>query len=352
MGPPQTGDRINNYLLDERIAVGGFGEVWKAHHHVFHETVAIKLPTDPDYVRHLQREGLAAHALRHPNIVRVIDLDPYATPPYLVTEYVDGPSLRRIIERHPDGLPIEPVIAILYGTLAALSAAHQAGVVHRDIKPDNILIAGGPELSDMTPARVRVTDFGLGRCSQTAAGAMVQSGSIVNDTGRHLAGTIAYMSPEQRDGLVVDARSDLYSLGVVLHEMLTGVLPQGTDLPGSIRRDVPQWLDEIFERCYARRERRFTSSRQIQEMIEDHVASPWVSPGANPPALPRVWPSDGSARCGYCHGLVEAEDQFCIHCGRQLVECVPRCPACQAFVGARDNFCILCGRDLRLAVRA
>ena len=86
MGQPQTGDRINNYLLDERIGTGSFGEVWKAHHHVFNEHVAIKIPTDTQYVRHLQREGMAIHGLRDPNIVRALDLDPYADPPYLIME--------------------------------------------------------------------------------------------------------------------------------------------------------------------------------------------------------------------------------------------------------------------------
>ena len=79
------------------MGAGSFGEVWRARHHVFGEFVAIKIPTDPKFVRNLQREGVAVHGLRHPNIVRAIDLDPYADPPYLVMEYVDGPSLRQVI---------------------------------------------------------------------------------------------------------------------------------------------------------------------------------------------------------------------------------------------------------------
>ncbi|MCH7527435.1 MAG: protein kinase, partial [Planctomycetes bacterium] len=106
MSAPRLGDRINNYLLDELIGSGSFGQVWRAHHHVFDELVAIKIPTDPDYVQNLRREGVAIHGMRHPNIVRAIDLDPYADPPYLIMEYVRGDSLRQILHAHPKGLPV------------------------------------------------------------------------------------------------------------------------------------------------------------------------------------------------------------------------------------------------------
>ena len=94
MASLREGDRIHNYLLEARVGAGSFGEVWRARHHIFGEVVAIKIPTDPQYVRNLQREGVAIHGLRHPNIVRAIDMDPYADPPYLIMEYIDGPSLR------------------------------------------------------------------------------------------------------------------------------------------------------------------------------------------------------------------------------------------------------------------
>ncbi|MCH7719566.1 MAG: protein kinase, partial [Planctomycetes bacterium] len=106
MSVPKTGDRISNYILEAPVGAGSFGQVWRARHHMFDEVVAIKIPTDSQYVRNLQREGVAVHGLRHPNIVRAIDLDPYADPPYFIMEYVDGPSLRQALEAHPDGLPI------------------------------------------------------------------------------------------------------------------------------------------------------------------------------------------------------------------------------------------------------
>lgn len=342
----QVGDRINNYLLEEQVGMGTFGQVWRARHHVFNERVAIKIPTDSRYVRHLQQEGMAIHGLSHPNIVRAIDLDPYADPPYLIMEYVDGLSLKQHIERHGGGLPIDPAVAILYGVLTALDAAHQANVIHRDIKPANILIAGGPDLEPMLPSRVKVTDFGLGRRPE-GAGSILQSGSLAAEA-RRVVGTLAYMSPEQRDGAPLDARSDLYSLGIVLHEMLTGVLPQGSDLPSSIRADVPRWLDRLFERCYTGRDRRFASAAQMREVIERYApaAAAWDrTAGQGSPGLRQA---GGRWQCAHCNGQVNPADQFCIHCGRQLVAHVPRCPTCHAYVGRTDNFCILCGTDLRI----
>ncbi len=345
MSRPEAGARINNYLLDERIGSGSFGEVWKAHHHIFNDTVAIKIPTDPQYVRHLQREGMAIHGLRDANIVRAIDLDPYADPPYLIMEYVDGPSLRKLIDAHPGGLPIDPAVAVLEGVLRALEVAHAANVVHRDVKPANILISGGDDLTRMTPNRVKVTDFGLGHLSEATRESMMQSGSIQGEAGRSVAGTLAYMAPEQRDGQPVDPRSDLYSVGIVLHEMLTGVLPQGSDRPSAIRENVPRWLDRVFERCYTRRERRYETASQMRNEIGQYWSPPaWVlGDGA-----PQMRTSGTRWSCMHCSGRVDAGDQFCIHCGRQLVDHVPRCPSCHAFVGRGDNYCILCGKDLRM----
>lgn len=346
MYAPQPGDRVGNYLLDEQVGTGTFGQVFKARHHVFNDVVAVKIPTDPLYVRYLRREGLAIHGLRHPNIVRAIDLDPYGQPPYLVVEYVDGPTVRQLINQHAGGLSIASAAAVLDGTLSALVAAHEAGLVHRDVKPENILVLGRDEFDALTPDRVKVTDFGLRAVEDTDRKSMIQSGSLVGEEGRRLAGTAVYMSPEQRSGGELDGRSDLYALGVVLHEMLTGQLPHGTDLPGSIRSDTPAWMDELFERTYTRLDHRFASARDMQEVLRrHHRAGPAATgAGSRPPPLPT--PGGDRRACPACHELVPDTDQFCIFCGRQLVPVVRRCPMCHAYLGPTDRFCVLCGEAL------
>lgn len=337
MSDPQVGDRINNYLLEEVVGSGSFGQVWRARHHVFDEVVAIKIPTDLQYVRNLQREGVAVHGLKHANIVRALDLDPYADPPYLIMEYVAGPSLRQVLEAYPQGLPIPAVVEIMRGLLGALEVAHQAGLIHRDVKPANILLqtagVGLERIAEVTREAVKVTDFGLGRVGGITTASIMQSGSVLTEAGKSISGTLAYMSPEQKEGQV-DARSDLYSCGIVLFEMLTGERPSGTEMPGSMRIDVPEYLDEVFQGSYTRLDRRYPSAGA---MLEALAPRPGVS------ARPSAPPTAAGRACPQCRGAIRPDDQFCIHCGHQLVADVPRCSACHAFVGRQDRYCIFCG---------
>ena len=332
---PTPDQRISEYLLDEKLGGGTFGEVWRAHHHVWiDQLVAIKLPTDPQYVRNLQHEGSAIHGLVHPNIVRAIGFDPYADPPYLIMEYVPGTSLRPLIAAKK--LSINDAIAIMRQVLAGLSYAHQSGIVHRDMKPENILIHERA-LKDgfNVDGVVKVTDFGLGRAaSRTAVGSIAYSASMNDPAAREIAGTLDYMSPEQRSGGESDARTDLYACGVILYELLTGEKPAGTDLPSDLNKSVPKFLDEAFRRSYARLDKRFASAEQFAQAI---------SP-ATPPPL--VMPSKASTICPSCKRGVESGDQFCMHCGTQLVAQVRRCGKCGAFPDASDRFCIFCGEAL------
>src|SRR5881397_1157984 len=136
---PTTGQRVGEYLLDQKVGGGTFGEVWRAHHHVWvDQLVAIKIPTDTQYLRELQREGVAIHGLVHPNIVRAIGFDPYADPPYLTMEYIPGSSLRQLINNK--SLKIDDAVAILRQVLAGLGHAHAQNLVHRDVKTENILV--------------------------------------------------------------------------------------------------------------------------------------------------------------------------------------------------------------------
>jgi serine/threonine protein kinase len=334
---PSTNQRISEYLLDEKLGGGTFGEVWRAHHHVWvDQLVAIKIPTDPQYVRNLQHEGAAIHGLVHPNIVRAIGFDPYADPPYLTMEYIPGTSLRPLIAAKK--LSTNDAIAIMRQVLAGLSYAHANGIVHRDMKPENILIHERA-LKDgfNVDGVVKVTDFGLGKAAnKTAVGSIAYSQSMNDAAGREIAGTLDYMSPEQRTGNEVDARTDLYACGVILYELLTGEKPAGTDLPSDLDHTVPKFLDEAFRRSYARLDKRFASADEFAKAI---------APMRTPPPL-TMPVSKSNTICPSCKRGIESGDQFCMHCGTQLVANVRRCGKCGAYPDASDRFCIFCGESL------
>lgn len=351
-GGPKAGDRVGEYVLEAKVGAGTFGEVWRARHHVWNErVVAVKVPTDPEYVRALQSEGVAIHGLEHPQIVRAINFDPYASPPYLAMEYVPGSSLRAVISAKT--LTWRDASAILVQVLGGLGYAHKLGMVHRDIKPENILIntevakVGGY----LAPGAVKLTDFGLGKkASQYATNSIAYTASI--QQGSELAGTIAYMSPEQRSGHEVDARSDIYSCGVMLFEMLTGERPAGTELPTEINAGVPKEFDRIFKRAYARLEMRYTTAEEFAADVTRAAGlvppplppAGGVGAAVTPPVKQSAPPPEGG--CPKCHRPVEPTDQFCMHCGMQLVDRVRRCGSCGGYPHPSDHYCLLCGKQL------
>lgn len=350
---PKQGDRINNYLLEEMAGAGSFGQVWRAKHHVLDQIAAIKILTDPQYVRNFRQEGVVVHGIRHPNVVRVMDIDPYGDPPYMVMEFVEGASLRTLIDDHPQGLPIGTCVTVMRGMLGGLQVAHERGLVHRDVKPANILIhMPGGDLSGIEVEDVKLTDFGLGKTTHVTAVSLMQSGSLRTEDGRSIAGTINYMSPEQRSGDDVDGRSDIYSCAVVLFEMLTGSRPAGSDLPSMVRSETPEYLDEVFRRSYTRLESRFASASDMLAAIEKGFAG-WgkVVDGqgvrrSSPVPAARVI-GQATSNCPKCRGVVASDDNFCIHCGTQLASSVIRCAKCEGFAAQGDRFCIFCGQALK-----
>jgi len=218
-----TGARLGAYEVLGQLGAGGMGEVYRARDTRLGRDVAIKvLPpafaNDPERLARFEQEARAAAALNHPNILAVHDLGQHAGAPFIVTELLDGMSLREALEH--GALPARK--AIDYGVAVAqgLAAAHDKGIVHRDLKPDNVFITAD--------GRVKILDFGVAKLTQPdaalagltvmattpAAGPQTVSGMVV--------GTIGYMSPEQVRGGVADPRSDIFSLGVLLHEMLSG----------------------------------------------------------------------------------------------------------------------------------
>ncbi len=351
----QTNQRVSEYVLDEAIGRGNFGEVWRAHHHVWtDQLVAIKVPTDPQYVRNLQREGVAVHGLAHPNIVRAIGFDPFAETPYLAMEYVPGTNLRTLIKLR--SLTTPDVIAIMQQVLAGLAYAHERGVIHRDVKPENILIHEQAKSAGYTAEGVvKVTDFGLGKAvNSTLVGSIAYSQSLSDSAGREIAGTLDYMPPEQRQGADPDSRADLYACGVMLYEMITGEKPAGTEVPSDLVLSTPKKLDEAFRRSYARLEKRYTTAAEFADALAH--ATPPPLPGAGSRGVPLSIPSFGTSvgkiptsagvmrtACPNCRQAVNPSDQFCMHCGLQLVASVRRCQQCGGYPDPNDRFCIFCG---------
>lgn len=255
-----AGTTLGPYEILAHIGAGGMGEVYRARDTRLHRQVAIKvLPrdriADPERQRRFLQEARAASALNHPNIVTVHDIASDAGVDYLVMECVPGRSLDELIS--PKGLPLREAINFATQIASALAAAHSAGIVHRDIKPSNVMVT--PE------SQVKILDFGLAKLAEPASGpegetltqesALTQAGTLM--------GTAAYMSPEQASARPLDHRTDIFSVGVVLYEMLAGKRPfQGksrVDTMHSIIHDSapplggqPPELEEILAKTLAK----------------------------------------------------------------------------------------------------
>ncbi len=336
----ESGQRVGEYILDARLGGGAFGEVWRARHHVWvDQLVAVKIPTDPQYLRNLQGEGAAIHGLIHPNIVRAIAFDPYAAVPYLVMEYVPGTSLRPLIQERK--LQISDAVAVMRQVLSGLQHAHANQVIHRDIKPENILVHERALREGFSiEGVVKVTDFGLGKAANAAAGSIAYSASMKSPDAKEIAGTLDYMAPEQRSGAAADPRMDLYACGVVLYELLTGERPAGAEVPSDLNSAVPKSLDEAFRRSCVRLEKRFASAA-------DFLSALSAPAGAGiPPPLPRIAGYPGGTHCPECNKPVEPMDQFCMHCGVQIATVIRRCSKCGAYPDLSDRYCIFCGQEL------
>src|ERR1700727_3203537 len=218
------------YELRSQVARGGTAQVYLAHDLLLDRPVALKVlfpdvSSDHSFVERFRREAQAAANLSHPNIVPVFDWGEDDSTYFIVMEYVEGRPLSAVL-RDPVPIPPRQIATIGAGVAAALAFAHRHGVIHRDVKPGNVLITPDGD--------VKVTDFGIARAMNTEE-SLTQTGAVM--------GTAAYFSPEQAEGKGVDSRSDIYSLGVVLYEMSVGRPPFTGDSPVAVAanhvRDMP-----------------------------------------------------------------------------------------------------------------
>src|SRR3984957_9359549 len=305
-----VGKKILHYQLIDKIGAGGMGEIYKAQDDRLNRLVAVKIlspgmSTDPERKRRFFQEAQAASALNHPNIITLYDIVSEGDMQCIVMEYIAGKTLRDLTP--PGGLP--PAQALQYAAqiASALRAAHAEGLIHRDLKPSNIMVT--------TSGLIKVLDFGLAKWvdssltgqsgeQSTVETALTREGSII--------GTVSYMSPEQAEGKRVDARSDIFSFGSVLYEMLTGKRAfegrSGISTLSSILRDdvkplneaapdTPPLLEQIVLRCLPKEPAaRWQSMKEIEGALltlqrqldpEGHFASP-IPTGQTPivPPLP------------------------------------------------------------------
>jgi Tol biopolymer transport system component/predicted Ser/Thr protein kinase len=268
-GPLKPGAQLGPYTVIELIGAGGMGRVWKAEDTRLKRLVAIKT-VDERFGERFEREAQAIAALNHPHVCSLYDV----APQYLVMEYVDGEALR-------GPMPLERALAVADQMLDALDAAHRKGIVHRDLKPANILL---------TRNGVKVLDFGLAKISRGRAAGNSRTEVGVSPTltvEGSILGTLPYMSPEQIEGQEADARSDIFSFGVVLYELITGKRPfsgeSQASLIASILREKPQPLDElqplipagvdrVVQTCLEKDpEKRWQSAREVKHALA------WIS---------------------------------------------------------------------------
>lgn len=276
--------RLGPYEIVSAIGAGGMGEVYRAHDTRLGRDVAVKvlpaaLSADPDRLRRFEQEARAAGALNHPNILVVYDLGTHNGSPYLVSEFLEGVTLREKLNEGP--LPSRKTIEIAVGIARGLDAAHEKGIFHRDLKPENIFLTrdGRVKILDFGLAKITVRESEADRKTVTQAG----PGAATTEPGVVL-GTVGYMSPEQVRGLPADERSDIFALGTVLYEMLSGrrafqrdssvetmsaILKQQPPELSTHDRNVSPALERLVNHCLEKNpDDRFQSARDLAFNLE------------------------------------------------------------------------------------
>ena len=244
----------DRYEVEELVGAGGMSSVYRAHDRLLDRKVALKVMhqhfgEDPEYVERFRREARSVASLAHPNVVTVIDRGEQDGRQFIVFEYIDGENLKQLIQRR-GAAPVKTALELAKQIAQALSFAHQQGLVHRDVKPQNVLLNGD--------GTAKVTDFGIARSLDVQHG-MTQTGTVL--------GTSDYIAPEQAQGQAVDEQTDVYSLGVVLYELLTAEVPfpgesfvavamrhinEPPPLLRDSRPDVPPRVEAVVQKAMAK----------------------------------------------------------------------------------------------------
>jgi serine/threonine protein kinase len=282
---PMIGQALGHYRIEATLGEGGMGVVYRAFDTHLDRPVAIKIlradaTTSPERKRRFVQEAKAASALNHPNIIHIYDISSSGDTDFIAMEFVAGKTLHQLIGKND--LPLRDTLKYSIQIADALARAHSAGIVHRDLKPANIIID--------EDGRVKLLDFGLAKLaektvdSEAATATMTAEDAPLTEEGS-IIGTVAYMSPEQAEGRKVDARSDIFSFGSVLYEMVTGrrpfegatkmstisaILQKEPPPPGGLAPNLPTELEKIILRCLRKdRDRRTQHIDDIKLALEE-----------------------------------------------------------------------------------
>jgi Tol biopolymer transport system component len=282
-----AGARLGPYEIVSRLGAGGMGEVWRARDTRLERDVAIKvlpveLSSDPSRLKRFEKEARAASALNHSNIVTIYEIGSYGSVAYIAMELVEGKTLRELLFSGP--LPIKRIPAIAAQVADGLARAHETGIVHRDLKPENVMVT--------KDGRVKILDFGLAKLTFT--GTANEETGVPTETGTGtgvVLGTVGYMSPEQASGQRLDSRSDQFSFGSILYEMVTGrrafqkktapqtlaaIIQEELEPVSALNPQVPTPLRWIVERCLAKEPvERYAATRDLARdlaLVRDHIS--------------------------------------------------------------------------------